>query len=526
MTGRRIVEQDRRRSLAAERTVIANVGPKPAGADLDLRQHRHGRVVHMKAFGREHMAADFGQDRIEGRGAGADPVGEGRNVEVDPLAGEGVGLTVQRQMVAKLADQDHGEQARASEAARDGVRRRRRLGDGLAVPAGEFLAHALDDLPAPRLAFERLRHDLAELAQARPAAPAAGARRDFHDALDRQIVRQLAGTAGSALLRRSGRRRHLGAGLFLRLRLLQIFDHELELLDEQLAALRRLSETLVARLGELELQPLDLESARFGFGLRGGDRLALRQDHRVRARQIGWKIVGRRFGGACHVADLSRFGRKNRPQTKGVSQSAAAFPVLSCGRRTPGLARRPPVDAGQKIAELRSGNRHHAVRDRGPQEAASLQAFRKKTRALSVMPNDLDQVASSPPKDPQIAGMRIALERFLHQERKRTEPLAHIRMARRQPNPRAARKGDHRRGFRAVRAPITRVSVAASGAPSTVTRTCAPIEITIDAGAGAGGATGSTVGAPISAASPISPATCKGTNVGAVIAFASWRRHR
>src|SRR5579862_76371 len=193
--------------------------------------------------------------------------------------------------------------------------------------------------------------------------------------------------------------------------------------------------------------------------------------------------------------------------------------MLSRGRRTPGLARRPPVDAGQKIAELRSGNRHHAVSDRGPQETPTLQTLGEQTGALAIVPDNLDQVASSPAKHPKIAGVRIALELFLHQERERTESLAHIRMARRQPNPRAARKGDHRRRLRAVRAPITRVSVAASGAPSTVTRTCAPIEITIEAGIG--GATGSTAGA----ASPISPATCMGTNAGAAIAF-SCRRHR
>ena len=58
-TGRRIVEQNRRRFLAAERPVIADIGPKPAGARLDLGQRRRGGVVHMEAFGRERMPADF-----------------------------------------------------------------------------------------------------------------------------------------------------------------------------------------------------------------------------------------------------------------------------------------------------------------------------------------------------------------------------------------------------------------------------------------------------------------------------------
>jgi len=161
-------------------------------------------------------------------------------------------------MVAEFADQDHGEQARARKAARDRMRGGRRLGDGLAIPAGELLAHALDDLPAPRLAFERPRHRFPELAQPRAAALAADARRGFDNALDRQIVGQLARTARSALPFGPSRRRHLGAGLFVRLRLLHVLDYELELLDEQLSTLRRLAKTLVAGLGELELQPLDL----------------------------------------------------------------------------------------------------------------------------------------------------------------------------------------------------------------------------------------------------------------------------
>src|ERR1700730_13792398 len=70
------------------------------------------------------------------------------------------------------------------------MRRRRRLGDGLAIPARNLLAHVLNDLPAPRLAFERFRHSLRELAQVRAAAFAAGARRWIDDALAGQIFRQ------------------------------------------------------------------------------------------------------------------------------------------------------------------------------------------------------------------------------------------------------------------------------------------------------------------------------------------------
>ncbi len=85
----------------------------------------------MQALGGEHMRAKLGEDGFEGGGASTHPVGERRDLDLDSLAGEGGALAVQWQMVAKLADQDHGEQARAGEAARDRVRRRRRLADAI-----------------------------------------------------------------------------------------------------------------------------------------------------------------------------------------------------------------------------------------------------------------------------------------------------------------------------------------------------------------------------------------------------------
>ena len=128
MTRGRVVVQRRRRPLAAERPVVAHVDPEPARAGLHLREHLHGRVVDMQALGGEHVAAKLGEDGFEGGGASADPVGERRDFDLDAFASKGGALPVQRQMVAELADQDHGEQARAGEAARDRVRRRRRLG--------------------------------------------------------------------------------------------------------------------------------------------------------------------------------------------------------------------------------------------------------------------------------------------------------------------------------------------------------------------------------------------------------------
>jgi hypothetical protein len=113
-------------------------------------------------------------------------------------------------------------------------------------------------------------------------------------------------------------RRDLGLGLFLGLRLFQILDRQFELLDEKLAPFRGLAVGLAARLGPLQLQPLNLEGANCCFVLCGGEHLALGEDHRVRARQIVGKVirqtVDRMFARACHDNDESRFGSKSRPR--------------------------------------------------------------------------------------------------------------------------------------------------------------------------------------------------------------------
>ena len=92
----------------------------------------------------------------------------------------------------------------------------------------------------------------------------------------------------------------LGLGLFLGLRLLEIVDGELELFDELFAALRGLPELLPPRLGEHQLQPLDLQGAdlRLAFGsnpqrLLFGQELALCEDQSVGTRKIGWERIGR-----------------------------------------------------------------------------------------------------------------------------------------------------------------------------------------------------------------------------------------
>src|SRR6202158_729278 len=168
-----------------------------------------------------------------------------RDLDLYPLAGIGLALAVQQLMQQELVDQYHRQQARSGKTSRDRRRVPRRLCDRFAVSAREFFADMLDNLPAPRFAFQGLRYHLAELVQPFTAALAARARRGFDDTFDRQVVWQ----------RMSGRPRiaralvlgglwccDLSLGFLFGLGLFEILDGEFELLDQQLAAFGGLPE--------------------------------------------------------------------------------------------------------------------------------------------------------------------------------------------------------------------------------------------------------------------------------------------
>jgi len=158
--------------------------------------------------------------------------------ELDALAGIALGLAVEGLMLAarhrprtaggrRLAlEEDHRQQARPRPAPRRRVEGCRRLGDALAVPAGDLLADRLDHFPLARDDLERLRDVLAQLREPLGPAAAAGLRRLDHDPLARQVLRErladgLAALEGGDLrlrLRRGGlgERLVLGGGGFAR----------------------------------------------------------------------------------------------------------------------------------------------------------------------------------------------------------------------------------------------------------------------------------------------------------------------
>ena len=122
----------------------------------------------MDALGGEDMRPDRLDQRHQRCRRRADPVGQRRDIEFDAFARIDGALTIERQMQAVFGEQDMGEQRGPGTSARDRVRWRRRLGDRLAGPAGELLAHVLDHFPLARNELQRLGHVLADLAQVVP----------------------------------------------------------------------------------------------------------------------------------------------------------------------------------------------------------------------------------------------------------------------------------------------------------------------------------------------------------------------
>ena len=65
------------------------------------------------------MAADQLGERAQDRGAGADMIGQRRDVEVDPFASVALALPVERLVLAELGIKDHRQQARPDVTPRD-----------------------------------------------------------------------------------------------------------------------------------------------------------------------------------------------------------------------------------------------------------------------------------------------------------------------------------------------------------------------------------------------------------------------
>ena len=175
-------------------------------------------------------------------------------------------------MLPVLLIDNGGEQVRTGPAPRDRVVRRRRLGELLALAAGELLAHRLNDLPTARNHLQRLGHVLAHLRQSLRTAARARSRCRHHHALARQMLGEglARGPAplepldsGGALRRRLGREVVFGGARG------QLVELELQLPEQPFLTLRTPSVERAAQLldhqrqgGDLGLRVRDLRLGR------------------------------------------------------------------------------------------------------------------------------------------------------------------------------------------------------------------------------------------------------------------------
>jgi transposase len=288
-----------------------------------------------------------------------------------------IALAVERLVLAELRLQDYRQQVRTGAAAGNRVERCRRLGDRLAGTAGELLPHGLDDFPAAGGAFEGFGDRLPELGQ-RAAATGAGRRTGDHHALAWQVSWQWAvhrlAPRHRAAIRSSG---GIGDGLILAGGGLEILKVELHLVEQLAATLGGGAEAVVLELGDQQGdQQLEMRDHRLGAG-RARFRLVPRQLLGRQGRAQGSDVIGRHVGGGRHVADSIISRRRCVPST--CARSAGHL-------RPPGPQRMPPIYAFQHVAQLRRGDRDHAVGRRGPHEFAAFEPLGIQRHAETIMP--------------------------------------------------------------------------------------------------------------------------------------------
>jgi hypothetical protein len=210
----------------------------------------------MQALGRHNIGFQEASEGIERRADRPYGVRHGRQSDQHAFQSVALSLTVQRLMLTKLLEHDHGQQAGTRPSPGDGMERRGRLADLLAVPAGELLPDGLDNLPLARLRLQRPGHVLAELAQTGAAATFASRRRIDHHAFARKVVgecialRTFAREPGD--IGRLGDRRLRREFIFRRAGF-QLLERQRQLIDQTRRAFRPLPVNLALQLGDPQL---------------------------------------------------------------------------------------------------------------------------------------------------------------------------------------------------------------------------------------------------------------------------------
>ena len=113
-------------------------------------------------------------------------------------------------------------------------------------------------------------------------------------------------------------------------------------------------------------------------------------------------------------------------------------------KRWPGRAyRHAPVNSFEQDGQLCRCQNHRAAQGLRPYKAALLQSFGKQTQALSVLPQQLDDVTTPAPEHKDMATERVLLQSVLRNGCQGTKTAAHVGQPRRQPDSGACGQADH-----------------------------------------------------------------------------------
>src|ERR1700688_1623436 len=118
---------------------------------------------------------------------------------------------------------------------------------------------------------------------------------------------------------------------------------------------------------------------------------------------------------------------------------------LSRTLRTESMTRIAPIDSVEHVGQLRGRDSDYAVRRRWPDEAPFLQPLGVERHAETVMPDNLDQIATRASEDKEIACMGIAPQCLLDLQSQAIHASPHVRSSDRKPDPHTRGDRDHRR---------------------------------------------------------------------------------
>ena len=75
--------------------------------------------------------------------------------------------------------------------------------------------------------------------------------------------------------------------------------------------------------------------------------------------------------------------------------------------------------------------------------ASALEPLGEQARALTIMPDDLDEIAPASAEHEQMPRVRIVLQRLLNEKRQARKAAPHIGVTGREPDPNTSGNGDH-----------------------------------------------------------------------------------